>query len=345
MQRLARHATLGAVLGWALAGCSGGSGEPPAGDRSNRAPAAGTRAAPVAAGEADATTDELFHALDRKAMSGFDRGELAVGGGWVYWIERPRAAEESRRGTVRRKPTADPAAAPQTVVEADPIEAIAADGDRLYVAGSSLRARRHDGGELVELAPGAWTEVVPAATHLLVRSREQAALVPKAGGPIEPMWQGKHGRMSIAAAGDHFVVVPVSPWTNTRSARAITVFRPGAQPSVIAELPEARGALAVDGDLLYFTSDASALWRIDRRRPGAPERIGPPDWAIDDLVIRDRVLYGAGRAGLYRLPLAPLAPRPERLAAFDEGAPSRALAIDERHVYYLTRLEIRRVAR
>src|SRR5690606_14699149 len=137
------------------------------------------------------------------------------------------------------------------------------------------------------VAAGAWLELVPGETHLLIRSREQVALVAKTGGAVETVWEGKHGKLSVDADGDRFVAIPVSPWAHKAKARAITAYAPGAKPAVLANLAEARGDLAVDGDWIYFSGAAGAaapappLWRIPRAGgAAAPARVGDPAWGF-----------------------------------------------------------------
>ncbi len=350
-----------ALLASALA-CKGGDRDPP-GAPSGPSPsgvgsAGGAASAPGEprgnrAAEPEGPTGELFHAIDRKTTQGFGRGDLAVGGGWIYWIERPRGLDPDGLGKalVRRKPAASPAAAPEAVAGPGTIHAIAADAERLYVAGDALEARPHAGGAPSPVASGAWLEIVPGDQHLLIRSRERVALVPKAGGAVETVWEGKHGKLSVDADGDRFIAIPASPWAHRSPSRAITVYTPGQRPAVIAELVEARGDLAVDGDWIYFAGQAGAaapappLWRI-ARTGGVPERVGDPAWGFGELIVRGGVLYGMVRTGAWKLQKLALTPGAQPVA-IEGRVPSmiQALATDATHLYYLTDFEVKRAPR
>jgi hypothetical protein len=304
------------------------------------------------AAEPEGPSGEVFHAIDRKTTQGFGRGDLAVGGGWIYWIERPRNDTAGLGHTmVRRKPTARPAADPETVAGPGRLHAIAADAERLYVAGDAIAARPHAGGAPIPVAAGAWLEIVPGDKHLLIRSRDQVALVPKTGGAVETVWEGKHGKLSVDADGDRFVAIPVSPWAQKSAARAITVYAPGARPAVLAELAEARGDLAVDGDWIYFSGEAgpahpaAPLWRIPRAG-GAPERVGDPAWGFGELLVRKGVLYGMVFTGAWKLQKLALTPGAQPVV-LEGRVPSmvQALATDGTHLYYLTDFEVKRAPR
>lgn len=361
-----------AALAWIFA-CKGGDRDRPAGEVA--AGSAGAGAAPASAAatapgeprgnraaEPEGPTGEVFHATDRKTIQGFGRGDLAVGGGWVYWIERPRIDQEGLgKAVVRRRPAGAPAAGapaagtpapePETVAGPGRIHAIAADAERLYVAGDTLESRPHAGGAPSPVAAGAWLEIVPGDRHLLIRSREQVALVPKAGGAVETVWEGKHGKLAVDVDGDRFVAIPVSPWAKKSAARAITAYAPGATPAVIAELAEARGDLAVDGDWIYFGGEAGAagpappLWRIPRTG-GTPERVGDPSWGFGELVIRKGVLYGMVFTGAWKLQKLALSPGAEPVV-LEGRVPSmiQMLATDDAHLYYLTDFEVKRAPR
>jgi hypothetical protein len=327
-------------------GASGaGSGAPP--------PAAGAQLRGNRAAASDGPAGQTVHRIERRSAEGLARAELAVGGGWVYWIERPRGGGPAA-AVVRRKPTAAIAAAPETVTGPAAIRAIAADADRLYVAGDALGARPHAARApegLGELAAGAWLEIVPGRTHLLVRSRDRVALVPRGGGGVEPVWEGKHGTLAVAVDGDRFIAIPHSPWAQRSARRAITAFSPGAPPAVIAELADARGDLAVDGDWIYVAAGPTApapLWRLPRTG-GAAERVGDPAWGFGELLVRRGVLYGMVRTDQWALQRVPLptagATRPPAPTVLDAqlAALVPALATDETHLYYLTDFEVRRV--
>lgn len=337
--------------------CKGGDRDPPgapAAPAGSGSAAGATATAPGEprgnrAAEPEGPTGEVFHATDRKTTQGFGRGDLAVGGGWIYWIERPRS--DDGKAVVRRKPAGKPAAEPETVAGPGRIHAIAADAERLYVAGDALESRPHAGGAPSPVAPGAWLEIVPGDKHLLIRSREQVALVPKAGGAVETVWEGKHSKLAVDADGDRFVAIPVSPWAQKSAARAITVYAPGAKPAVIAELAEARGDLAVDADWIYFSGQAGAaspappLWRIPRAG-GTPERVGDPAWGFGELVIREGTLYGMVFTGAWKLQKLALSPGAAPVA-LEGRVPSmiQALATDGAHLYYLTDFEVKRAPR
>lgn len=353
-----------AVAALALAACSGkrreGSGEAAGSGGAGAAAGAAGAAGAASSGreprgnraaEPEGPTGEVLHAADRKTTQGFGRGDLAVGGGWVYWIEKPRTGGDGAgQAIVRRKPVASPAADPETVAGPGAISAVAADAERLYVAGEALVGRPHGGGAPVPIAPGTWLEIVPGTTHLLVRSREKVALVAKTGGDVETVWEGKHGKLSVDVDGSRFIAIPVSPWAQKSAKRAITVYAPGAKPAVIAELAEARGDLAVDGEWIYFGGgdagpgrSAAPLWRMPKAG-GTPERVGDPAWSFGELVIRKGVLYGMVLTDAWRLQKLPLAPGAVP-AVLEARVPSmvQALASDDAHLYYLTDFEVKRV--
>jgi hypothetical protein len=366
--RLAGPALLALLAPASAPACKGGERDAPTsapgggstgsgGGAGSAAPAAAAAIGPRGnrAAEPEGPSGEIFQATDRKTTQGFGRGDLAVGGGWIYWIERPRIDAAGLGETVvRRKPAARPAAEPETVAGPGRIHAIAADADRLYVAGDALGARPHAKDAPVPVAPGAWLEVVPGDKHLLIRSRDQVALVPKAGGAVETVWEGKHGKLSVDADGDRFVAIPVSPWAQRSKARAITAYAPGAKPAVIAELAEARGDLAVDGGWIYFSGDAGAarpaapLWRIPRAGGAAiaPERVGDPAWGFGEMIVREGVLYGMVFTGAWKLQKLALSPGAQPVV-LEGRVPSmiQALALDETHLYYLTDFEVKRAPR
>ncbi len=365
------------LLASALA-CKGGDRDPPgapAAPAGSGSAAGATATAPGEprgnrAAEPEGPTGEIFHATDRRSTQGFGRGDLAVGGGWVYWIERPRIDHDGK-AVVRRKAASAPAAGtpaagapaagaaaaakppiePETVAGPGRIHAIAADAERLYVAGDALESRPHAGGTPSPVAAGAWLEIVPGDKHLLIRSREQVALVPKASGAVETVWEGKHSKLAVAADGDRFIAIPVSPWAQKSAARAITAYAPGAKPAVIAELAEARGDLAVDGDWIYFSGETGAarssppLWRIPRAG-GTPERVGDPTWGFGEFVIRKGTLYGMVFTGAWKLQKLALSPGAVPVA-LEGRVPSmiQALATDDAHLYYLTDFEVKRAPR
>jgi hypothetical protein len=343
-------ATVGALVAGGACGSGGSSGSSSGGSGSSGSGSGGSGAAPLAA-EPEGPTGEFVHAIDRKTTQGFGRGDLAVGGGWIYWIERSRGGS----AVVRRKPAARPAAEPEAIASPGAVSAIAADAERLYLAGDELAARPHAGGAAAPapLAAGAWLEIVPGARHLLVRSRDQVALVPRSGGAAETVWTGKHSKLSVDTDGDGFVAIPVSPWSTQRStARAITFYAPGAPPAVIAELPDARGDLSVDGGWIYVGGRAAdeavgaPLWRLPRAG-GSPERVGDPAWGFGDFTVRKGVLYGmVATGGAWKLQKLALAPG-GRPTVLDARVPRalQALATDETHVYYLTDSEVRRAPR
>ena len=338
-----------AELGSGGSGGSAGSGAGAAGATTAAAPndPHGDHAA-----EPEGPTGEVFHATDRKTTQGFGRGDLAVGGGWIYWIERPRNEQAGLGHTVvRRKPAARPAAEPETVAGPGKLHAIAADAERLYVAGDALAARPHAGGAPIPVAAGAWLEIVPGDKHLLIRSRDQVALVPKTGGAVETVWEGKHGKLSVDADGDRFVAIPVSPWSQKSAARAITVYAPGARPTVVAELAEARGDLAVDGDSIYVSGEAgpgtpaAPLWRLPRAG-GAPARVGDPAWGFGEFLVREGVLYGMVLTGTWKLQKLALAPGAQPVVLEGRVPPLiQVLATDATHLYYLTDFEVKRAPR
>jgi hypothetical protein len=349
-----------AELGSGSGGSSGGSSAGSTGTGGSAgaaaaAPPANPHGGELASAEPEGPTGEVFHAIDRKTTQGFGRGDLAAGGGWIYWIERPRDEPDGGGKTVvRRKPAARPAADPETVAGPGKIFAIAADAARLYVAGESLIARPHAGGAPLAVAAGAWLEIVPGDKHLLIRSRDQVALVPKAGGTAETVWEGKHGKLPVDADGDRFVAIPASPWSQRSAARAITVYAPGARPTVVAELAEARGDLAVDGDWIYFSGEAgpgkpaAPLWRIPRAgtASGAPARVGDPAWGFGDFIVRRGVLYGMVLTGTWKLQKLALAPGAQPVVLDSRVPPAiQALATDASHLYYLTDFEVKRTPR
>lgn len=287
---------------------------------------------------------EQVIALDRKLLQPLHHADLAAGGGWIYWIERPRDAP----AYVRRR--ARSLAAPAELVPTpEPVIAIAADGARLYVAtGAQVTAQPHAGGAATALATGDWLEIVPGARAILLRSRDQVALVPATGGAAPtPLWSGKHSRLAVAVDGDDFVMVPGSPWSQTTAARAVTSYRLDTPPRILGEIAGPRGDLGVDSRAVYLApAEPGPLTRLPRAGgPATP--FGDPSWKFGELIVRGSALYGMADTGtgwqLQRLPLTTGA-RPQPLDA-DLPRELAALTADDRHVYYATGFEIRRVAR
>jgi hypothetical protein len=216
---------------------------------------------------------EVFLAADRQSMQGFRQGQLAVGGGHVYWVHQPRVDQRGLgQSVVKRQPVSGGEV--EIVSEPDNIHGLAADGESVYWAGSrAVFSRPHGDGTPTSLASGLWLEIVPGQSYVLVRSSQKVALVPKTGGPAEVVWQGKRGRHTAAADGDRFLAID----TSERGASQLVAFSPGADPEILHLGPEATGHLGVHDGQVYFSGGGrpATLWRLNLERRGPPEPVGP----------------------------------------------------------------------
>src|SRR5262245_14704865 len=71
--------------------------------------------------------DDAFHALDRATSQGFRAAELAVGGGFVYWVDQPRIDRNGLgKSVIERKPSSGGEVG--VITEPSDVYAIAADG-------------------------------------------------------------------------------------------------------------------------------------------------------------------------------------------------------------------------
>lgn len=301
----------------------------------------GSEASPAAAAAA-------FHQLDRGASQGFRTGQLAVGGGFVYWVNQPRI---DRNGLGKSLLERKPAAGGEVEEVAGPgdIYSIAADGDAVYWSDKrAVWARPHGGGEPVKLTSGAmWLEVVPGESHLFLRSSTRMAMVPKAGGPEEMVWEGKRSKHHVAADGDRFLVVEATSDRGPQPTGSLTAYRPGQPKEVLVETGPATGAVAPAADHIYFTGGRNVtppLWRV-ARAGGAPEQVGNPAWGFGEIVVANGAVYGMIFTRSWKLQKLPLAGGMP--AVIDDlpgfNAMITSLAADGKHLYYLTDFEVRRV--
>lgn len=288
-----------------------------------------------------------FHTLDREASQGFRGGQLAVGGGFVYWVNQPRIDKNGLgKSTLERKPAAGGEV--ETVAGPGDIYSIAADGDSVYWSDKrAVWSQPHRGGEPVKLTGGAmWLEVVPGKTHVFLRSSTRMAMVPKAGGSEELVWQGKRSKHHVVADGDRFLVVEESSDRAAQPTGSLTAYQPGAAPTVLVEGGPATGAVGADGDHIYFSGGRSVtppLWRVPAAG-GAPEQVGNPAWGFGEFVVAKGALYGMVFTSKWKMRKLPLdGGDPTVIDELDGfSAMVTSLAADDRHVYFLTDFEVRR---
>lgn len=290
-----------------------------------------------------------FHALDRAAAQGFRAGQLAVGGGFVYWVDQPRIDKAGLGQSLIERKRSSGDGEVETVAGPADVYSIAADGDNLYWTDKrAVWARPHGGGEPVRLTAGAmWLDIVPGASHLFLRSSTRMAMVPKAGGDEEVVWQGKRAQHHVVADGERFLVVEETSGRGAQPTGSLTAYRPGAPPEVLVASGPATGAVGAAGDFIYVAggrSPAPPLWRLPKGG-GAPEQVGDPAWGFGEFVIARGALYGmvlTNKWKLQRLPLDGGAPAVvDDLRGFSSMV--TALAADDQAVYFLTDFEIRRV--
>jgi hypothetical protein len=297
---------------------------------------------------AAAAASGAFHSLERGASQGFRKGQLAVGGGFVYWVNQPRIDKNGLgKSVIERKPGGGGAVEP--VTEPGDIYSIAADGESLYWSDKrAVWARPHGGGEPVKLTGGTmWLEVVPGQSHLFLRSTTRMALVAKTGGGEEPVWEGRRSKHHVSAAGDVFYAAEELDRSRERKGK-LSAFEPGKPPRVLVEDGPVSGAVGASGDHVYFsgggTDVAAPLWRVPVAG-GVPEQVGHPDWGFGEFVIAKGAVYGmifTGTWKLQKLPLAGGAPRVlDDLSGF--SAMVTSLAADDTHLYYLTDWDVKRV--
>lgn len=288
-----------------------------------------------------------FHSLDRSAAQGFRGGQLAVGGGFVYWVNQPRIDKSGLgKSTLERKPAAGGQV--ETVAGPGDIYSIAADGQSVYWSDKrAVWSQPHAGGEPARLTSGAmWLEVVPGATHVFLRSSTRMALIPKTGGSEEVVWQGRRSKHHVIADGERFLVVEESSDRAAEPTGTLTAYQPGATPTVLIAGGPATAAVGSDGDHIYVAGGRSVtppLWRVPKSG-GAPEQVGNPAWGFGEFVVTRGALYGmvfTNKWKLQKLPLDGGAPSViDPLAGF--SAMVTSLAADDHHVYFLTDFEVRR---
>jgi hypothetical protein len=327
----------------AVAACGDKKSDPPA-PSPTKAGSAAPRPDPEPAPTTPAAdgSAEVIHKLDKATAQGFQSGHLAIGGGFVYWIESPRIDKAGLgKSVVRRKPVTG--GEPENIYGPSRIFGIAADGDNLYMLSTNVLARPHGGGEPKQIAAGQWINIVPGDKFLWIATRKKAALVPKAGGDLEEVWQG-NTKLEVAADGDRFLVVDVGLASQNQATRPITVYAPGAKPTELANLPEPRGYIGVAGDFVYFTGRGETFWRIDKTKGGKAEAVGDPaKVGIGGFTIRDGKLVGMTFTGKWSVGKVDLATG-AHTKLDSTGEMVQSLHADDKHVYYLAPYEVRRVA-
>jgi hypothetical protein len=296
----------------------------------------------------DAGGSELFHTGDPAASETFGDGALAIGGGYVYWVNQPRIDKAGLGKTiVERKPAAGGQV--ETVVAPTQVLRIAADRDALYWAGKgAVWSRPHAGGEPKQLVKGTFFEVVPGSSYLLVRGAKLMGLVPKTGGPIEKLWNGNHsGGVQIAADGDRFYVIEAA----RGGAGTLTAYEHGKPPLKLVE-GTARGEVGVHGAFVYFggpgtTAVSPSLWRVEKTKGGAPEQVGQMKWGFGRFIIQGGALYGMVFNRKWHVQKLPLEAPPQEPILLDSlagfGSMVASFAADDRHLYFLTRVDVKRV--
>jgi len=290
----------------------------------------------------------VFHSLDRSGSQGFRGGQLAVGGGWVYWVDQPRIDKNGLGKSTLERERADGGEV-QTVAGPADIFSIAADGDNVYWSDKrAIWSLPHAGGEPLKVTGGAvWLEVVPGKTHLFLRSSTRMAMVPKAGGPEEVVWQGRRSTHHVVADGERFLVVEESSERAAEPTGTLTAYRPGAPPEVLVQGGPTTGALDVDGDTIYVSGGRHTtppLWRVPAAG-GTPEQVGNPAWGFGEFVVAKGALYGMVFTNTWKLQKLPLDGRAPTVIDDLKGysAMVTALAADDHHVYFLTDFEVKRV--
>jgi hypothetical protein len=290
----------------------------------------------------------VFHSLDRGESQGFRGGQLAVGGGYVYWVHQPRIDRNGLGKSTLERKKADGGAV-ETVAGPGDIYSIAADGENVYWSDKrAIWSLAHAGGEPAKLTGGAmWLEVVPGKSHVFLRSSTRMAMVAKTGGDEEVVWQGKRSKQHVIADGDRFLVVEESSERSAQPTGSLTAFAPGEPPEILVQNGPATGAVGVDGEHIIFSGGRNVtppLWRIPRAG-GSPEKVGNPSWGFGEFVVARGALYGMVFTNKWKLQKLPL----------DGGAPAviddlrgftamvTALAADEKHVYFLTDFDVKRV--
>lgn len=279
---------------------------------------------------------EVFHALDRNAAQGFEHDQLAVGGGFVYWVNRPRIDQNGlRKDTIERKPAAGGAV--ETVVPAGKVFGIAADAQNLYWSDhTSIWARQHAGGEPVELAKaGPAFSIAVGDKDLMVRDTRHIAIVSKTPGPVETVWEGKQGRHRIAADGDRFLV---------GVDRELHEYRRGAKPVPLGGGSDDLGDIATDGGRVYVSwgGITKALWRVPTDAAQPLERVAEGAEGVAEFLVRGDAVYGMAFTGAWSVQKVPLAGgAPVVLDATTKELISE-IAADDTHVYYLHRFEVKR---
>jgi len=298
----------------------------------------------------EAAPGGAFHSLDRAESQGFRGGQLAVGGGWVYWVNQPRIDKNGiGKSTLERERAGGGEV--QTVAGPADIYSIAADKDNVYWSDKrAIWALPHGGGEPRKVTGGAvWLEVVPGDTHLFLRSSSRMAMVPKTGGPEEVVWQGSRSKHHVIADGDRFLVAEESSSRGAAPTGSLTAYRPGAPPEVLVSSGPATGAVGVDGDHIIFAGGrhiTPPLWRIPATG-GAPEQVGNPAWGFGEFVIAKGALYGMVLTNKWKLQKLPLGGDGSAPSVIDDlkgySAMVTTFAADDHHLYFLTDFDVKRV--
>jgi len=290
-----------------------------------------------------------FHSLDRGASQGFRGGQLAVGGGFVYWVNQPRIDKNGLGKSMLERKPADGGEV-ETVAGPGDIYSIAADDGSVYWSDKrAVWSRPHGGGEPVKLTGGAmWLEVVPGATHIFLRSSTRMAMVPKTGGSDEMVWQGKRSKHHVVADGDRFLVVEESSDRATPPTGSLTAYQPGQPPVVLVAAGPTTGAVGADREHIYVSGGRNVtppLWR-GPLGGGALEQVGNPAWGFGEFVIAGGALYGMIFTNKWKLMKLPLGEGGAAPSVVDDlpgfSAMVTTLAADATHVYFLTDFEVKR---
>lgn len=304
--------------------------------------------------KSDASVDEgpgeVFEVMAPTNIRG--DGWLAVGGGYVYWIEEVPGTTTKR--VVKRKRAADLTMTPETVTEPMFVQAIAADAERLYVAVDRVFARSHTYGTITNIAGGEYTSLTVGMTTILGCGTNRTIVIPKT--TIIALEGDTHVaeispyRCNVAVDDDRYVVL--SPPPKQAGKQPLTLYTPSHDPRVVFDTPFIDD-VAMTADALYFTRSVepfspNPLYRMGTIALGEPMLIGDPEARYNEFIVRDGIFYGSKlRArGIWTFVKFPLEAPGAVVELFTYSSylnTAHTLIADEAYIYYLTDGQIRRV--